>query len=262
MSRITDEIMLYAAALNLGENCRVVCPHCQGGSTKEKSLSITLDEDGAVKWQCFRAKCALTKGSEFGFPHNRPVQVAEQSIRMKSSFEGPTEPLRESDLKWIESKWGITDPPHWYYTPKYGGRIAMSIRTPKFQHAGWSLRALDPKAHTKALTFVGAGQIGMSWYKTVPQAPTVIVEDIPSAVRASKYVNSVALLGTGIGLSRAKEIADNTTGPIIVALDNDATDLSFKYAEKYKLLWGDVRVLPLKIDIKDMPEDAVRRLFT
>jgi hypothetical protein len=103
---------------------------------------------------------------------------------------------------------------------------------------------------------------GLSWYKTQPTAPTVLVEDIPSAVRASKYVNAVALLGTGIGLSRAVEIAETTSRPIMVALDQDAVDLSFKWARKYSLLWGDVKVLPLKKDMKNMTEEELKELLT
>jgi DNA primase len=101
----------------------------------------------------------------------------------------------------------------------------------------------------------------MSWYKTKPNVGTLLVEDVPSAARASKYLNTVALLGTGIGLSRAAEIAEHATRPVIVALDQDATGTSFKWARKYALLWGDVQVLPLKQDIKNMTEEQLQELL-
>jgi hypothetical protein len=119
------------------------------------------------------------------------------------------------------------------------------------------LRALGTGARTKALTYINDDEEGLSWYKTSPSAPTVLVEDIPSSVRASKYMNAVALLGTGIGVARANEISNHAVRPICLALDQDATDLSFKWAKKYSLLWGDVRVLPLKKDLKDMDEEEL-----
>ena len=136
----------------------------------------------------------------------------------------------------------------------------MSVRSPKFVHRGWVLRDITGRSRTKALTYIDEGQEGLSWYKTTPNAPTVVVEDIPSAVRASRYVNAVALLGTGIGADRALEIAENSSS-VIMALDNDALALSFRWARRYALLWGDVEVQPLKKDIKDMNEDDIKELF-
>ena len=161
----------------------------------------------------------------------------------------------------IHRDWGISPvPDHWFFTDDYGGRIAMSIRAPKGTHRGWVLR--QRRGQNKALTFVNDGEVSLSWYKEQPFAPTVIVEDIPSAIRASTYVNSVALLGTGIGTAQATEIAAYGSGNIVLALDQDATALSFKWARKYSLLWGDVKVLPLKKDLKNMTEDALKELLS
>jgi hypothetical protein len=134
----------------------------------------------------------------------------------------------------------------------------MSVRSPKDLPRGWILRDIRGNARVKALTYIDEGEEGLSWYKTSPHAPTVLVEDIPSSVRASQYMNAVALLGTGIGLPRALEIAEYASRPIIVALDQDATSLSFKWARKYSLLWGDVMVLPLKKDLKNMTEEELQ----
>ena len=87
------------------------------------------------------------------------------------------------------------------------------------------------------------------------------MEDIPSAVRASCYTNSIALCGTGIGLTRAEEIAEYAPRPIIVALDQDATAEAFRIARKWALLWGDVKVLPLQKDIKNMEEEDICQLL-
>ena len=155
----------------------------------------------------------------------------------------------------------IVDPPYWYWTTDYGGRVAMSVRSPRDTHRGWSLRALRTTRGTKALTYGQDDEELLSWYRTHPGAPTVLVEDIPSAVRASKYMNAVALLGTGIGLARATEIGEYATHGVIVALDQDAINLSFKWARMWGLLWGDVSVLPLEVDLKDMNEQELKELL-
>lgn len=258
MSYKTDVILL-AAEMELGETIRCVCPRCNGGSSQEKSLTITLGEDGSLVWNCFRAKCdeSGATGNKTDIP--RSTKKSEKPVKR---FSGETVPLSEERLRLIEAKWGITDPPYWYWTPSYGGRVAMSIRSPKFMHRGWCLRDMRGVARAKALTYIDPGEEAISWYKTSPSAPTVLVEDIPSAVRASTYMNAASLLGTGIGQDKAIEIATYSTRPVILALDNDATDLSFKWARKYGLLWDDVIVLPLKKDLKDMTEQQLKELLT
>lgn len=253
------DIKLEASDLELGENKRVLCPACNGGQSQELSLSITLGEDAVLRWQCFRAKCDLGSGS------NAQSHVAVQStplVKVRKKFEGQVTDLNEFYRDWIREQWGIEDPDHWWYTNEYGGRIAMSIRSPKFVHRGWVLRDITGNASTKALTYIDQDEEGLSWYKTTPYAATVVVEDIPSAVRASTCgVNAVALLGTGVGVDRAIEIAENARNGIIMALDNDAIDLSFRWAKKYTLLWGSVSVLPLSKDMKDMDQEELQGIL-
>ncbi len=46
-----------------------------------------------------------------------------------------------------------------------------------------------------------------------------------------------------------------------MALDQDAIGLSFRWARKWSLLWGDVKVLPLKKDLKDMNEQELKEIL-
>jgi hypothetical protein len=252
MDTITQQIILYGSTLEVGETIREVCPRCDGGSSREKSLTITLGEDGKLVWNCFRTKCPGVKGTN---DHN-PSQHREPSPLVKKvrRFEGQTRALTDVQLNRIRTLWGISDPPYWYWTDDLGGRIAMSIRSPKYAHRGWVMRSVNPNAQAKALTYINPEEEGMSWYREHPQAPTILVEDIPSAVRAAAYLNSVALCGTGVGIAKAQEIAEYAGSGVIIALDQDATAQAFKIAEKWSLLWGNVKVLPLTQDIKDMKE--------
>ncbi len=236
---------------------RTICPSCRGGVHSEESLSITRNE--GLVWQCFRAKCGV-KGATNGVAFSSSNEE-KQIKKATPTWEGKTYDIPPKVAEQIQSLWGLSDVPNWYWTTEFGGRIAMSVRSPKDLHRGWVLRALSSTVRTKALTYLEKGE-GLSWYKTQPHTGTVLVEDIPSAIRASRYVNAVALLGTGIGLTRAAEIAEHAPRPITVALDQDATALSFRWAHKYKLLWDTVKVLPLTKDIKNMTEDDVCRMFT
>jgi hypothetical protein len=247
-------IVLYATDLQPGDTLREICPRCDGGSSNEKSLSISRLEDGNLVWQCFRAHCDEKAGA--GGQATHVIRKVEQ-VKPRPVFEGTTQALTEEHLEWITAKWGISEPPYWWYTPDYGGRIAMSIRSPKYGHRGWVLRSPHSWAKTKALMYVEEKEETLSWYKTNPNAPTVLVEDIPSAVRASTYMNAVALLGTAIGISKALEVAENAPRPIIIALDQDATDKAFVYGKRYGLMWDNPEILLLKKDIKDMEEEEL-----
>ena len=205
-------------------------------------------------WQCFRAKCGVT-GATQGYAFSK----GDLTPKPRPTWEGTPHEVPPKVAEAIFNKWGLVDVPHWYWTTDYGGRIAMSVRTPDDVHRGWVLRSLTSTQSSKALTFLEEG-VGLSWYKK-PNAPTVLVEDIPSAARAAKHVSAVALLGTGVGDPRATEIAKQAQRPIIIALDQDATQKSFDLAKKYSLLWGEVKILPLKTDIKDMEEEELCQLL-
>lgn len=249
-----DYISLLGQSLGEGQTVREICPRCGGGSSSEKSLGVTR-KDGGVVWQCFRAKCGY-KGAIGS--HGQPAVTIKAP--KKRVWEGQTMPFAEDHAQRIRELWNMDPPESWWWTTDYGGRVAMSIRSPRYTHRGWVLRSITGGT-PKALTYVHEGEEGLSWYREHTEGPTIVVEDIPSAVRASRYYNSVALCGTGVGLDRASEIAQYGTRPIIMALDQDATAQSFALARRYALLWGDVKVLPLKHDIKDMKENDIETLL-
>lgn len=49
--------------LTPGHSEKLRCPRCEGGRTRETSLSITIDDDGeGATWQCHRGKCGWAGG--------------------------------------------------------------------------------------------------------------------------------------------------------------------------------------------------------
>lgn len=253
-----SEVALMAAELQAGESRRFICPACLGGSTSEASLSVINLGQGYL-FQCFRSKCGISGG------RGKSALKKGDIIRPKrKAWNGKLMPIPQKISEWIHKSWGIYPPPAtWYWTRDYGGRIAMSIRSPNGSHRGWVLRATTPGSAktSKAITFLNEGGMGLCWLSTRTRGPTVVVEDLPSAHRASKYVNAVALCGTDLGDDKAAEIREFATKPIILALDNDATNKSFAIAKRYALMWDNVRCLPLGKDIKDMDEEALEDLL-
>jgi DNA primase len=115
----------------------------------------------------------------------------------------------------------------------------------------------------KALTYPNEDEEQLSWYfSSNPSAPTVLVEDIPSAVRAATYINAVSLLGTTVGEDKAQEIRKHAKGRIIIALDQDAVDQAMALAKRYRMLWDYPEVLPLQQDLKDMDEAELWQLLS
>lgn len=242
-------ILLLSESLDYGESLRDECPECKA---KERTLSVTKTGEGVVLYQCFRASCAL-QGGLCGVSKSRMKRLTHQ---MKHKvWEGDTVALPQEVIVWLEKNWGLPPPrtSNWYYTEDYGGRIAMSVRSPANTHRGWVLRS--DGSQPKALTYLDSGEVGLSWHHTSSELPcTVVVEDIPSAIRASAYVNAVSLLGTGCGDDKGEEIAAHAPRPIYIALDQDATDEAIELQKRYSLLWDGPRVLPLKQDLKNMNE--------
>ena len=266
---IRHEIKLYAEQMSPGQTDRTICPVCRGGQSGEHSLTITVKDDMSVWYNCFRAACETTKGvlniSTSYNQTNSKILHKSEPLKKRKVFEGTTVPLTEYEKKYMRINWGIKHPHYWWHTYKYGQRIAMSVRSPLYTHRGWVLRSILGNCATKALTYIEDNEVPLSWYSN-PEAEfdaTVLVEDIPSAIRASYHVTkAVALLGTGCGIDRASEISKFASGPILIMLDQDATVHACNMLEKHGLLWnstrGAAKVVPLKLDLKDMHDVDVR----
>lgn len=88
----------------------------------------------------------------------------------------------------------------------------------------------------------------------------VVVEDQFSAIRASDYLNAVALLGTHLDDIRAEEIKASKLSPIYLALDKDAWNKTIKYCIQYRSMLG---LIPLRLekDIKNMTTEELDQLM-
>lgn len=259
---LSNELRLLAADLDEGENRYMECPSC--GAPNKFSMRL---EDGRVVYHCFRASCTLHAGGGFNVHGGIRVVRTTQNERKQrfTPFTGELEPLSQEWREYLSRKIGFTD---WHFdtsrvmfAPEQH-RVAFPILDPLGRRKGWLLRSYERHATTKALTRMDSAEPHLAWYMThTGQRVCLVVEDSPSAIRASRYINSVALLGTGCSPDYAKEISAHCR-EVVWALDADATGQALKLHRKYSILFEHSRVLVLPKDIKDMTEDELCELLS
>lgn len=88
----------------------------------------------------------------------------------------------------------------------------------------------------------------------------IIVEDIYSALRASEYMNAVALLGTNLNASRVNNIKQQQFSRVYLALDADVFDKVIGYVATYRSM---LRMQPVKLekDIKNLSPQELKEFI-
>jgi hypothetical protein len=142
-------------------------------------------------------------------------------------------------------------------------RVAFPIISPLGQRRGWMLRRYKGYG-PKALTYMDADEPHTSWYtrsRWERMDRCLLVEDIPSAVRAARYIDTIALLGTGVSLRAVTEIS-NHYQHVTWALDADATSLAVNQACKYGIYFDTSRVKILGRDFKNEDELCLSEILS
>ncbi len=134
------------------------------------------------------------------------------------------------------------------------GRVLFPVRDLRGIERGCVLRDVTGTARIKALTKTPASYSLGSWHRRFAQPSVWVVEDAVSALRASQYVNVVALLGTHTPPALMKEL--RRWQCVNVALDADAFQRSCAVADALAV-WTDARPVPLTKDFKDIDEDEL-----
>lgn len=254
------EVKLIAADLGEGDQTREVCPFCQGGTSGERSLNVTV-RDGVVLYNCHRASCLQAGG--IGGTLVRTSQREPRKARI-TPFMGELEYLSDDWKDYLAQKIGWTE---WHmgqgrpmYAPEEH-RVAYPVFSPMGLRRGWVLRSYEPYERLKALTRMDIEEPHLSYYRPNNSPHVVVVEDIPSAVRASRYVDAVALCGGGCGPDYAMEIAAHYRN-VVWALDADATAMAIKLCRRYAMLFDTSRVQVLERDLKDEKEKRLMEILS
>jgi hypothetical protein len=256
------EIRLLASDVAEGETLRTICPACEGGTKNEKSLTLTRDDTGVV-YNCYRLTCATAGriGGRANLIRIRNKEVAPRSTR----YEGELHELTPDAAQLLYENVGFDADHVLKSRARLGnkGRIAFPILSPLLRRRGWVLRRYTGYG-PKAMTYMDADEPHTSWYTTNEWARgevAYLIEDIPSAVRAARYVDSIALLGTGVSLRALTEIAQHYRR-VVWALDADATATAVNQARKYGIYFESSRVKILQRDFKNEEESCLSDILS
>ena len=251
-----DEVKLLSAGLEDGESIRTQCPSC---NAREKSLSLTREGD-AVLYYCFRATC----GASGATGSRRLTRTSNDNVVKRkrcTPFEGDTFEAPEEWHDYLKESVGFTE---WHMRKSRAavtadGRVAYPILNPLGIRRGWVLRAYDGSV-PKALTRMDIEAPHTSYYVKEGSNTFILVEDIPSAVRVSKFCSSLAICGTGMSPDAVQELS-NTTRRVIWALDADATGEAIKQHKNNRIYFESSRVLTLPKDFKDMTDTEIKEVL-
>lgn len=237
------------------------CPWCG----VDKSFSVTHTWLGDIAFMCHRASCG-----QAGYIKERGVRGPAQTKRVFTPrvFHLDTQRVEGVWESHLLAAYGVTRPEidwaGWRYSPD-GDRLCMPVLSPYSESRGWVTKRLVPSTAPKSDTFREVDDVWLGWYirqgagspdpKGVDDE-VIIVEDLISAMVASRYAKAVALLGTHLNDAMLAEIL-GVSKNVTICLDRDATDKALNYARRYGL-FGNFSVVPLSKDVKDMNKEELK----
>jgi len=270
--RPRQKILALADRIYEGSNLTIRCPFCmedhenQGRPldwTPTKSMSLTRT-GYAILYNCFRASCVRGRGVIHILDGLQRSAIAIKEKQEKRFVPKPykyrTIPATVENLRsnTTLTQQELTEQ-HVRYAPDRN-----TVVFPIFDVFGHEVGVVDR-------SYTGRSPKSISyWFNNVPKihhpigkyqsTACVVVEDVPSSIKAHHYMNSVALLGTNLTSDCLMELRD-MYDTLYIALDEDATSEAINMAKKYSIYFKEVRAVPLKKDIKNMNEKELQELF-
>jgi len=230
-----------------GSGERIICPFCNGGMTRERSMVVW----GPEHYKCFRASCGKAGWGTGG------VQPREKQARY---FTKPTLQLTRDQAEFLCILFGLDSAPSVSYSPDED-RYIFDVLAPMGWLRGHMARSYSGQTPKTLAYRAKTEEPWMHWskprdYQPLHAAkPVVVVEDIVSAEKVAQFglQRGCALLGTHMDVERAEEIRQLAGNkPVHIALDKDATGLAIKHYNKFGDIIPNLFVLALDKDIKDM----------
>lgn len=264
LSEIKREVKLLADN-NLGHNdsIRVVCPVCNGGSSRERSMSIRHSDRG-VGFCCFRDRCGvrgyLSGGVVFGNGDDATSKRSTSPLLDITAL--PDEyythlPVNVTSVapQWEQKRRMVLYPVLSYW----GTELGYVQRHYKSLNDWWSgPKAINIKHNPKSEEpFLHFPHLTREQF----DGSLVIVEDWPSAEAVAQYRPSCALLGTNLSPSELGLFLKLGVRHLIICLDNDALATAAVLKRKVGLVFDQVDVMFVDKDPKDMSEGDLRERF-
>jgi len=263
-------VIALAQIVGVGQFASQLCPSCEGGTSRERTLSLDVGLNGVIKFHCHRAGCDFS-GSCYQSGLSVHRDDAKPQDKGTRPFTGDLHPLSKAELAFFKDRYGIIPGSAVWRTHT---RYALSIFRPNGSVRGYVTRRpyegspadtapnrADSQYAMKALTYMEADEPVQSWYGKGDKI--LLVEDSLSAIRAAQdlEVTAVAILGTGLNAAKVQEIQREAGDcEVLLALDADATGQAFAAARKWHMAFKHFRVIVLSRDIKDSSSDELSEL--
>jgi hypothetical protein len=276
-------IVNMAQQMGVGQRASQLCPACEGGKSKERSLSLSVEQSGMIKFYCHRSACGF-QGTAYTTPGLAPIPSTGLITNSRyNPLTADLHTLSKAEVAWFKTRFNLSNVSEIRRT---NARYALPLKAPNGSVRGWITRRpwdgspADTEANRndsqwamKALTYMENDDPVLSWYQASTAKDqdigTVLVEDPISAMRLIEYLNEsddsytgkvVALLGTGLNAEKVAEIQRNSRHRVTIALDKDATGQAFAMARKYGQAFSECRVVVLSKDIKDSTDTEIGAL--
>ena len=255
-----EQLLLEYSYLSDGESASgQMCPSCRGGRTGETTLSVSRNGDNLL-WVCHRASCGFRGSSSsrrpMGMGHTARATQCRGTVGR--TYVRGAEELPASVVEILQRKYVLNNRQlsqlGWASQEE---RVVLPVKDWEGELLGSVLRSESgavPKAksHTE--------EDAVACYRNYSSNDCIIVEDIYSALRASEYMNAVALLGTSMNTSRVANIKAMQFDRVYLALDADAFDKTIRYVREFRSL---LRMTPVKLemDIKNINEEQLKEFI-
>jgi len=255
-------IALLGEGLAVEEQTYETCPECN----RDRKLSLKRTPEGLL-YYCLRATCGI-RGFVGNVAGTEMRAGRKGTPRQAKPFEGYLQPLSAAQHTWFWDRFELPPAMVDSYGVRYApdkGAYSFEVRDARGYGRGTLLRYYDGSKPKTVAYPDEPERPWQAWYvrrEPLKGRRVIVVEDQVSAMKASSWVNAVALLGTTLSTAGALEIAETQPSEVIIALDYDATDQAFKIASAFDLLFRSVRVLPLERDIKDTPHKRLRSMLS
>ena len=259
------ELKRMAAELGVGETkAGLTCVFCNGGSTRERSFSVTRSDEATALYCCHRASCS--RKGRVACPGYRLLEQVQPKKPVPSTHVYPYTEIALG-YQWrlhLWAKYGLTADEviraHWRETKEDGG-LVIPLRDRFQSRVGAEVRYktwVKDGSHNGPKTRIFYEQPVRTPNFFWPQSgsregPVVVVEDALSALKVSRLYIAAALHGSHLSRVYLDEIFA-ASPHLVLALDNDATFKAFDYQKDFGI-YGNFKVAVLGQDLK-YEEDA------
>jgi hypothetical protein len=219
---------------------------------------------------CHRASCIESRGYirvREGDPGWVGTPANTESRFSPRLFDYPTVRVEGQQLSKLVDTYGLSESEvswaGWLYCPSMS-RLVMPVYSPLGARRGVIARHVQPSIVPKTLTYKEVDDPWMGWFlkdlvaiqnEKGKYPKVVVVEDTISAVKASRFYPTVALMGTHLDHEKVMELIQYGD-EIVLSLDQDASSVAYKYSEQFAV-YGNFRTVPLSKDIKNMNQEEL-----